>query len=132
MAEIVGSVDDLSRPVVHIEVPGRDGFLAVIDTGFNRSLLLLATEARAMGFFVTDDIETVELGTAVTARVLRARGTIHWLDRSLVVEALVSDEPMPTTAHDTAHALVGTELLADCLLLVDFAMRRVTIDDQRS
>ncbi len=130
MAKIIGSVDDLGRPVVRIEVPDRDGFLAVVDTGFNRSLLLLATEAQAMGFTVTEDAESVELGTAVKARVLRARGVIWWLDRHIEVEVLVSDEPMPVNRRDTACALVGTELLRNCLLLVDFAARGVEIEDQ--
>ena len=55
MAKIIGSVDDLGRPVVRIEVPGRDG---------------------------------------------------------------------------TAQALIGTEMLADCLLLVDFRTRIVEIEEQ--
>jgi hypothetical protein len=75
LAKVIGSVDDLGRPVVRIEVPNRDSFLAVVDTGFNRSLLLLVTEAEAMGFVVTADAETVELGTTLKTRVLRAHGS---------------------------------------------------------
>lgn len=130
MAKVIGSVDDLGRPVVRIEVPNRDGFLAVIDTGFNRTPLLLAQEAQAMGFAVTEDAETVELGTAVKARVLRARGLVRWLDRVLEVEVLVSDEPMPTSGQDTARALLGTEMLANSMLLVDFVARIVEIEEQ--
>ena len=99
MAKVIGSVDDLGRPVVRIEVPDRDGFLAVVDTGFKRSLLLLISEAQAMGFVVTEDAETVELGTAVKTKVLRARGMVRWLDRTIQVEALVSDEPMPVSGR---------------------------------
>ena len=131
LAKVIGSVDDLGRPVVRIEVPDRDGFLAVVDTGFNRSLLLLISEAQAMGFIVTEDAETVELGTAVKTKVLRARGIVRWLDRTIQVEALVSDEPMPVSGRDTARALVGTELLANCPLLVDFVARGVEIEEQR-
>ena len=54
MAKVIGSIDDLGRPVIRIEVPDRGGFLAVVDTGFNRSLLLLMTEAQAMGFAITE------------------------------------------------------------------------------
>lgn len=131
MAKVIGSVDDLGRPVVRIEVPDRDGFLAVVDTGFNRSLMLLMPEAQAMGFVVTDDTETVELGTAMKTKVLRARGMVRWLDRTIQVEALVSDEPMPVSGHDNARALIGTELLLNCLLLVDFVARGVEIEEQR-
>jgi hypothetical protein len=131
LPKVIGSVDDLGRPIVRIEVPDRDGFLAVVDTGFNRSLLLLAMEAQAMGFAVTEDTETVELGTAMRTRVLRARGMIRWFDRNIEVEALVSDEPMPASRQDTARALAGTELLANCLLQVDFAARSVEIENKQ-
>ena len=130
LAKVIGSVDDLGRPVVRIEVPERDGFLAVVDTGFNRSLLLLMSDAQAMGFTITADAETVELGTAVKTEVLRASGMVRWLDRTIQVEALVSDEPMPVSGRDTARALVGTEMLANCLLLVDFVAREVEIEEQ--
>jgi predicted aspartyl protease len=132
LAKVIGSVDELGRPVVRIEVPDREGFLAVVDTGFNRSLLLLISEAQAMGFVVTEDAEIVELGTAVKTKVLRASGMVRWLDRTIQVEALVSDEPMPVSGRDTARALVGTELLANCRLLVDFVARGMEIEEQRS
>jgi predicted aspartyl protease len=128
LAKIVGAIDDLGRPVVRVEVPGRDGFLAVVDTGFNRSLLLQAAEAAAMGFIRTDSEEIVELGTTARASVVPALGTIRWLDRTLQVEAFVSDEPAATNRPDTARALLGTALLADCLLLVDFSGRVVEIE----
>ena len=54
---------------------------------------------------------------------------VRWLDRTIQVEALVSDEPMPVTGRDTARALVGTELLANCLLLVDFVARGLELPD---
>ena len=55
---------------------------------------------------------------------------IRWLDRTIQVEALVSDEPMPASGQDTARALVGTELLTNCLLCVDFAARGVEIENK--
>jgi len=130
LAKVIGSVDDLGRPVVRVEVPDRGDFLAVVDAGFNRSLLLLATEARAVGFAITEDAESVELGTAMRARVLRARGNIRWFDRVVRIDALVSVEPTPTHRQDTARALIGTELLANCVLLVDFLRREVAIEDK--
>jgi hypothetical protein len=130
LAKAIGSVDDLGRPVVRIEVPDRGDFLAVVDTGFNRSLLLLATEAHALGFAITEDAERVELATTMRDRVFRARGTIRWLGRLMRVVALVSVEPTPINRQDTARALIGTELLADCVLLVDFVTRLVAIENQ--
>jgi predicted aspartyl protease len=130
LAKVTGSVDDLGRPVVRIEVPGRDGVLAVIDTGFNRALLLEAREAQAMGFVLTEEIESVELGTSVRAIVRAAIGRIMWLGREVKVQAFVSTEPSTTNRSNIARALVGTELLAGCLLLVDFATRIVEIETQ--
>ncbi len=130
MARVVGSVDDLGRPVVRIEIPDHDGFLAVVDTGFNRSLLLQAADAAAMGFVSIDRKEIVELGTAARALVVVAVGSIRWLDRTIRVAALVSDEPATAQRPDAARALIGTELLAECLLLVDFAARVVEIETQ--
>ncbi len=128
LAKIIGSVDDLGRPIVRVEVLGRDGFLAVIDTGFNRSLLLTAAEAIAMGFVIEVRTEAVELATTAQVFVRRATGTIRWLGRDTVVDALITDEPVVVHRPDIARALVGAELLAQCLLLVDYPARSVEIE----
>jgi predicted aspartyl protease len=131
LAKVIGYVDDLGRPVVRIEVPGRDGFLVVVDTGFNRSLLMQASEVEAMGFTITENTVRVELGTTVGADVHRAVGTIFWLGRTMRVDVLVSNEPaIETHRVDTARALIGAELLTDCLLLVDYRTRVVEIEEQ--
>ena len=130
MAKIIGSVDDLGRPIIRLEVPGRDGLVAVVDTGFNRSLLLLATDALSLGFAIKQKTEIVELGTTERVTVRRASGEIFWLGKKLRVEALISNEPTPVYRPDTARALIGTELLFGTLLLVDFASRLVEIESQ--
>ena len=84
-----------------------------------------------MGFVSTESEELVELGTTARATVIPAIGSIRWLDRTIKIEALVSNEPAATSRPDMARALIGTELLADCLLLVDFRTRLVEIEDQR-
>jgi predicted aspartyl protease len=130
LGKIIGSVDDLGRPTVRVDVPGRDGFLAVIDTGFNRSLLLTAAEALAIGFVIEVRTEAVELATTAQVLVRRATGTIRWLGKDTAVDALITDEPVATHRPDTARALIGAELLAGCLLLVDYPARRVEIETQ--
>jgi predicted aspartyl protease len=130
LAKLTGSVDDLGRPVVRIEVPGRDGCLAVVDTGFNRSLLLTAAEARTMGFTILMRTEDVELGTSLRVTVREATGILRWLDRDVEVRAFISDEPVSDHRPDTARALLGTEMLRGCLLLVDFANGVVEIETQ--
>lgn len=128
MAKIVGSVDDLGRPIVRVEVPSRDSILAVIDTGFNRSLMLQASDVAAIGFILKEKTELVELGTTARVEVRRATGVIRWLDRDIQVDALVSNEPPASHRPDLARALVGTELLAGCLLLVDFVDRVAEVE----
>jgi predicted aspartyl protease len=76
LAKVVGNIDDRGRPVVRVDVPGRDGFLAVIDTGFNRTLILEAAEALAMGFTITTELEIVELATTARVQVHRGIGKI--------------------------------------------------------
>ena len=107
-----------------------DGFLAVVDTGFNRTLMMQSTDAEAMGFVITENTVVAESGTTVHALLHRATGTIQWLDRSISVDILISNEPAATHRPDTARALLGTELLEGCLLLVDFASRLVEIETQ--
>ena len=130
MAKLVGGVDELGRPIVRVDVPGHDGFLAVVDTGFNGSLMLQRSEATTQGFLGNKRLAVVELGTTAQVVVEKATGSISWLGRELRVEALISNQPAPIQRPDTARALLGTELLADCLLLVDFATRVVEIETQ--
>jgi predicted aspartyl protease len=130
LPKIIGHIDDLGRPVIRIEVPGRDGFLAIVDTGFNRSLMLQASEAEAMGFTIAEETEIVELGTTAQVKVRWGFGTMRWLDRDIRVEALVSNEKLTVHRPDTARALIGAELLVQCLVLVDYPARRVEIETQ--
>lgn len=116
--------------MVRVEVPGRDGFLAVIDTGFNRTLILEAAEASAMGLTITTELEIVELATTARVQVHRGIGKIWWLDQQMVVEALISNEPPAVHRPDSARALIGTELLTNCLLLIDFSTQNVEIETQ--
>ena len=101
-----------------------------MDTGFNGALLLMATEALAMGFTISDEIETVELGTSAHTSVRRGQATIRWLGRTINIHAYVSTEPPAASRPDIARALIGTELLTGCLLLVDFPSRVVEVEDE--
>lgn len=46
------------------------------------------------------------------------------------IEAYVSDVPISQHRPDTARALLGTELMAGCLLLVDFPGRIVEVEEE--
>ena len=55
LPELVGHVDQRDRAVVRVSLPGRDqSFLALVDTGFNGSLLMEATDAVSLGFVLRE------------------------------------------------------------------------------
>jgi predicted aspartyl protease len=132
LAKILGSIDGLGRPVIRIHVAGQDDILAIVDTGFNGSLMLASLEARQKGFIIDELTEIVELGTTARVEVRRASGTINWLGRSTLVDALISDEPQHQRSAGVARALLGTGLLGSCLLLIDFPNKLVEIETAHS
>ena len=70
----------------------------------------------------------VELGDGRTVQVYEGRATIPWLGEDRRVRVLVSDDWI--TAGDAPVGLLGTDLLAPHLLLIDFAERTVEIETQ--
>lgn len=127
MAKVIGSVDDLGRPVIRVEGKS-DGILAVVDTGFNGDLLVTRPAAHALGVTGMVREADVELGDGSVARVFHGRATISWLGADRDVRVLVSDAWM--TIGDAPIGLAGTALLTPHLLLVDFAQGTVEIETQ--
>ena len=70
----------------------------------------------------------VELGDGRTVQVYEGRAAIPWLGEERRVRVLVSDDWV--TIGDAPVGLLGTELLAPHLLLIDFAKRTVEIETQ--
>ena len=127
MAKVIGSVDQRGRPVVRMD--GRqDSFLVVVDTGFNGDLMLTRAAAGLLGVEASTDETEVELGDGRTVHVNETRTTINWLDRPRLVRIFVSDAW--TTTGDAPAGLIGTQLLAPHLLLIDFANGTVEIESQ--
>ena len=91
MAKVMGSVDDLGRPVVRLE-GAQEGILVIVDTGFNSDLMLTRAAARALGAERTDREIDVELGTGTIARVLRGRATVSWLGEQRLVQVMIADD----------------------------------------
>ena len=127
MAKLTGSIDQLGRPVVRVE-GALDSVLVTGDTGFNGELLMTREAARLIGADPFDDETNVELGDGRTVRLYESRATIGWLDQERRVRILVSNDWIVT--GDAPGGLLGTELLAPHLLLIDFASGMVEIETQ--
>jgi predicted aspartyl protease len=136
LAKEHGSVDGLGRPVVRLAVKDRDDLLAVLDTGFNRSLLVTAEQARALGFVITKVSTMVQLGAEQRAEVARGTASVTWLGQVREIDILVSmetnagDKKRARVDPDEAHALLGTELLKGSLLMIDFDTGSVEVETQ--
>ena len=128
MPKVFGSVDELERPVVRIQPVGKDEILAVIDTGFNRQLMMRRADAMHCGVSETESFEKVELGTGDKLRLRKGIGNFHWLGAEHVMEVFLSDELGAPHRADQPVALIGTRLLRSCLLLIDFDVGLVEIE----
>jgi len=132
--DLEGSVDDLNRPLVRIEMPGfTDPLLAFVDTGFNGTLLIDETQAMRLGFSVTRNSTTpVRLATRRYENFQVGRGSFMWLGERKTITAFVMIEPQGERRARNAgkteeEILIGTELLLDCRLQIDFPARKVLI-----
>jgi len=127
MAKIIGSFDQRGRPVIRIEGK-HESILVVVDTGFNGELMTTRAAATLLGIGPVQRESDVQLGDGRTVRLYEARTTIPWLGEERRVRVLVSDDWV--TIGDAPVGLLGTDLLAPHLLLIDFAERTVEIETQ--
>ena len=90
---------------------------AVVDTGFDDCLCLPTDLAVTLGLelFTTAD---VELADGSIKKSLVFQGTAKLLGVS---------RPVPIYLTDSEEALIGTKLLAGCLLTIDFDQNKVVI-----
>jgi predicted aspartyl protease len=129
LAVVVGSIDDLGRPLVRIAVVGsEDDALCMIDTGFNGEWLVHETDLLRLGLKLVDDASTVELAGGRRVVLRRASGTVIWFGHERLISALVSSDPIRPRREDDPIALIGTELMAKCLVLFDFPRGNIEIE----
>ena len=127
MAKVIGAVDLRGRPVIRIEGK-QDSILVVVDTGFNGDLMVSRDAARLLGVDPVAREAEIELGDGRTVQVNEARATITWLEHERRVRVLVSDDWV--SVGDAPVGLLGTDLLAPHLLLIDFTAGTVEIETQ--
>ncbi|MHB8270301.1 hypothetical protein [Bradyrhizobium sp.] len=132
--DLEGSVDDLKRPLVRIETPGFDDPLVVfVDSGFNGALLIDETQAARMGFSVARNSATpVRLASQRSENFSLGEGSFIWLGerRTIIAHVLIETqgERRARNARKTEEeVLIGTGLLSDCRLEIDFPARKVLI-----
>jgi predicted aspartyl protease len=132
--DLEGSVDDLKRPLVRIETPGFfDPLVAFVDTGFNGALLLDERQAARLGFSVVRNSATpVQLASRRNEDFMVGRGSFLWLGERRTITAYVligtQGERRARNARKTEEEiLIGTDLLSDCRLEIDFPARKVLI-----
>lgn len=129
MPEILGHVDARDRPIVSLSVHGQeDGFLVLVDTGFNGQLLISDTEAHRLKCEMVGVEVPVELANRERRTVSLARSRVVWFGQSQDVQVWVATtRPTRAAMPDEPVGLLGTALLNPYQLLVDFASRRVVI-----
>ena len=130
MAKLVGSIDQLVRPLVRLQLlEVGEEFLALIDTGFNGELMMGVDAARETGVVFDEKLATVEYASGEVREVFEGRLEIHWLGRRHRVSVLVSDS-IPPPRTDAPVAMIGTRLLRPHLLFIDFGAETLEIETQ--
>ena len=118
---------------MRIELAGfSDPLVAFIDTGFNGAVLMDEPQAIKLGFQVLKHRAQVRLASQREENFLLSRGKFAWLGESKFITAYVlietQDERRARTARKTEEEiLIGTELLSECRLEIDFPARKVVI-----
>jgi predicted aspartyl protease len=130
LSRIVGAIDRLRRPVIRLETPAGDSFLALVDTGFNGELMLSEADAGSLGFTVSRLTLKVMLAGDTSQIIKEGSGRIRWFDTDRKVNLIVSPTSHLRRADDDPIALIGTRLLTPHLLLVDFEANTLEIDLQ--
>jgi len=117
MVEEKGVVNDNLEAVLEIQLTNGSVIECVIDTGFNGSLLLPRNfvETNSMFFIGSEEVELVE---EITAEIDTAIADIKWLDEEFSARIFVSEAD---------EASIGTEMLADALLEIDYKNQTVKI-----
>jgi len=129
-----GSIDDWNRPLVRIAAPGFfDPLVAFIDTGFNGATIVDEIQASRLGFDVANKwYARVGLASLREEHFQLCRGTFPWFGEQVPITAFVLEETPEQRRARTARkteeeVLIGTELLLDCRLELDFPARTVLI-----
>jgi hypothetical protein len=104
-----------------------DSTVSLVDTGFNQYVLISVDLALAAGFEVLDPQIWVSLAAGHRTEVFMCNGAIEWFGMELNLEMLVSLNNVRNRRDGDPEVSVGTALLADCELTIDFPKRTLMI-----
>ena len=108
-------------PTLEIEALGARGSVmitALLDTGFDGEVCLPTEVAVSLGLKLVAQ-QWVEYADGRQERDLVFAGQVRFLDQVRPVEVGLTE---------SEEALIGTGLLADCLLFIDFSTGKIRID----
>ena len=118
---MTGEVDDRSTPILRLEIGGEE-WIAVIDTGFNGHLVLPQSLADLFpGSFYAETEIVLGDGQIVVEELFTIDFPFDGVIRSI-----------QTSFVDTNEILIGTLLLEDHRLEVNFVTRTVELENLRS
>jgi hypothetical protein len=132
LPDMRGSVDDRVRPLIRLRVAEKDDdLLVIIDTAFTGELLLQHAEALQWGVVILDVEASIELGDGSTGRAKQGLVSIDWLGRpmdvTIQVTPAIQARTMPPRREGLPAGLLGTALLKDVVLTIDFPKSEVIL-----
>ena len=134
MPELIGSLDSRRRPLMRVQVEGKDDLLSIIDTAFTGELLVDEDIAQSWGVVVLDVNAQIELGDGSRCEVQQGLLTVVWFGRNHDATVQVVRRATGQSQHRPRRdgepvALLGTELIAPGSLNVNFTSGVVTIEE---
>jgi clan AA aspartic protease len=119
MAHEDGSVNAQLEAWLRIQTTNGESIECLIDTGFNGALVLPRAEAQRLNLTVLGRVPIIGVGRARSITDI-AELEIEWLGQSRSVEVIISDGD---------DSLLGTILLDNSRLVIDYIAYTVTVSD---
>ena len=119
MAEESGEVNEYLEPCVFVRFENGEPVEFTIDTGFNGALCLPRLAAGQLKLQKVSEVKIFGVGEH-TETLDVALATISWCGRKIEVEVLINDGD---------DRLLGSELLADKTLKINYRNKKIAITD---
>ncbi|MEK7659567.1 MAG: hypothetical protein AAB338_02890 [Patescibacteria group bacterium] len=121
---IEGWIDDHGQPIMQLQLLGlEDPVVALIDTGFNGELIIYEEHAHQAHLRIKPKASDITLADGSRAEFLISEGVIEWFGESRQTTIFVIPGPAP----QKGRWQIGTQLLRDCRLEINFRERNVRL-----
>lgn len=119
-----GWIDGRGQPVMSVRLAGlEDPYVALIDTGFNRELIIFEEHAVQACLSIRHSRVPILLADGFRSEFLVSKGVVEWFGVEKIVELFIIPGPAPRVGRWQ----IGTQLLQDCRLEIDFLTRSVRL-----